>query len=248
VILKTGYEDEIIDYLDNVGKVYFDLGQYDSAGYYYQQSLHRFTKLDLNKDKISLYYVPSVRATIIYTHLCEYYAKLKDFEKALKYGEMALGMTGDIQDIEILQILYGTLYETNKALGNYKDALSYKEKFTDIKDSVLTLDKNTEVQKLLVQFETEQKDNHIQLLEKNNEIKDSQLMRSRIILFSVAGMAVMLVIIGILLSRQQRLKLNHKNLLLEQRLFRSQMNPHFIFNSLGSIQSSIISEEPDKAV
>ena len=36
--------------------------------------------------------------------------------------------------------------------------------------------------------------------------------------------------------------------MLKQQLFRSQMNPHFIFNSLGSIQSSIINEEPGKAI
>jgi sensor histidine kinase YesM len=50
-----------------------------------------------------------------------------------------------------------------------------------------------------------------------------------------------------LFFRQNRIKANQQNIQLKQRLFRSQMNPHFIFNSLASIQNSIINEDPMKA-
>ena len=36
-------------------------------------------------------------------------------------------------------------------------------------------------------------------------------------------------------------------MLLEQRLFRSQMNPHFIFNSLASVQNFIVKQDDTKA-
>lgn len=47
--------------------------------------------------------------------------------------------------------------------------------------------------------------------------------------------------------RQKRFKAEQEKTKLQQKLLRSQMNPHFIFNSLASIQNSIINEEPMKA-
>ena len=50
-----------------------------------------------------------------------------------------------------------------------------------------------------------------------------------------------------LFYKQSQLKNNQKNANIEQKLFRSQMNPHFIFNSLLSIQSYIFKNNSIKA-
>jgi ligand-binding sensor domain-containing protein len=47
--------------------------------------------------------------------------------------------------------------------------------------------------------------------------------------------------------RESRINEQHQTELLEQRLLRSQMNPHFIFNALGAIQSFIMDREPLEA-
>jgi len=44
--------------------------------------------------------------------------------------------------------------------------------------------------------------------------------------------------------RQNRLKNEHEKSQLQQKLLRSQLNPHFIFNSLSTVQNSIINEQP----
>ena len=51
----------------------------------------------------------------------------------------------------------------------------------------------------------------------------------------------------IVIYRVRELKLQHKAAELEQRFLRAQMNPHFIFNSLGAIQSFIFKNEPIEA-
>jgi sensor histidine kinase YesM len=56
-----------------------------------------------------------------------------------------------------------------------------------------------------------------------------------------------IIILAIVLIRQNRMKSAHQALILEQKLLRSQMNPHFIFNTLASIQNFILQEDPDKA-
>ena len=54
------------------------------------------------------------------------------------------------------------------------------------------------------------------------------------------------IVIGFLIFnfyRQRKFKMEQQNFLLHQRLLRSQMNPHFTFNSLSLIKNSI---EEDK--
>ena len=60
----------------------------------------------------------------------------------------------------------------------------------------------------------------------------------------------MALLIGIfyILYRQNQLKAEKKLLTLEQSMLRSQMNPHFLFNSLNSIKLYIINNERKNAV
>jgi ligand-binding sensor domain-containing protein/signal transduction histidine kinase len=55
------------------------------------------------------------------------------------------------------------------------------------------------------------------------------------------------IIILIIKYREKKIKEQNRYLMLEQKLLRSQMNPHFIFNSLSSIQSYIFESNPVEA-
>jgi sensor histidine kinase YesM len=63
----------------------------------------------------------------------------------------------------------------------------------------------------------------------------------------MGGFILLLITTGILLFRNYRLLHIQKQLLLEQRLLRSQMNPHFIFNALASIQGFMFKKDIQKA-
>ncbi len=54
-------------------------------------------------------------------------------------------------------------------------------------------------------------------------------------------------VIFIIKFREKKIKEQNRFLILEQKLLRSQMNPHFIFNSLSSIQSFIFENNPVEA-
>jgi hypothetical protein len=63
----------------------------------------------------------------------------------------------------------------------------------------------------------------------------------------LVGLAISILLVAGILHRQSRLKSSRKTLLLQQQLLRSQMNPHFLFSSLASIQNFIIHKRPSEA-
>jgi len=83
-------------------------------------------------------------------------------------------------------------------------------------------------------------------LARDNETKAFQLQRNQLALALVGAVSLLVVALGIFYFRQSRINAMHEKLLMEQRLLRSQMNPHFIFNSLASVQNFIVKQDDTK--
>lgn len=92
------------------------------------------------------------------------------------------------------------------------------------------------------------KENQIALLEKENELVKYKLEESQN--FMIFATILVCLIAGILIIwyRQYQLRNEKQVLMLEQQMMRSQMNPHFLFNSLNSIKLYIINNEKENAV
>ncbi len=71
--------------------------------------------------------------------------------------------------------------------------------------------------------------------------------RTKILFAGLGGTALIALLVFVVWIQRKRFRSDQKALVLEQKLLRSQMNPHFIFNSLTSIQNFILTEKPDKA-
>jgi ligand-binding sensor domain-containing protein len=65
--------------------------------------------------------------------------------------------------------------------------------------------------------------------------------------YSSVGFAIFLAIYLFIMLMKKKSRRKNQYLEMEQKLLRSQMNPHFIFNSLSSIQSFILDNNPVKA-
>lgn len=57
----------------------------------------------------------------------------------------------------------------------------------------------------------------------------------------------LVLVVALFLVREKQLTLKNRGVELRQKLLRSQMNPHFIFNSLFAIQNYIYAQQPDQA-
>jgi len=143
--------------------------------------------------------------------------------------------------------MYYYLYEIYKKQNRTKDALKYHIALSRASDTLNILKRNRDLIELQTKYETERKEQQIASLSEKNAFQDFKLRQSKGFLLGMGGLVVTVLLFAWLILRQNKLRNKQETLLLQQKLFRSQMNPHFIFNSLTSIQNYILEEDPDKA-
>ena len=131
----------------------------------------------------------------------------------------------------------------NGRLGNYKEAFEYAQEARLLNDSIKTEEAATQFATLQAEYGMYQKGEQISALQKEARIQDLELRsvaRSRLF-FIFATLLLLLLAGGLLYVRtlRNREKMRHQKAELEMKALRSQMNPHFIFNSLNSVQKYI---------
>lgn len=204
----------------------------------YQQSLNL-------TDKLLPFYIEQNNTQtliILYIYRAASYTGLKDQEKALKQLELAdqLLISGDKITEAYINSEY---YKTYKAFGNTAQALKYYEKTVELEKENNTLEMQNNISKLKELYETEQKEQENKELKQANEINQLQLKNNRYLLIGILSLSVLIILVSLLIIRTNRIKSREKNVQLQQKLLVSQMNPHFIFNSLNSIQNFIYKQD-----
>jgi tetratricopeptide (TPR) repeat protein len=150
------------------------------------------------------------------------------------------------QEVLVVMALQG-LAGVNARLGNYKDAYDYQRQYLLRKDSLTSEKTKASAADLEIGYQTIQKEEQIKLLEQENDIKNLQLQNSRrsVIFYIVAFIMALVILAVIFYQRNLRNKVQAQRIKaeLETKVLRLQMNPHFIFNSLNSIENFIMRNE-----
>jgi len=200
-----------------LGEMYADIGQFEKSKYYLNLAMEYLAKFEKQRDSN----IVSFQFDRKYTDLNYYW-----WSKHYVY-------TG-----------YKKLYQY---LGENEKAIKYAELRHQVLDSMRQINTRNQIDYLLVTEENNRTNQQIQLLQRETELQKFQARRSINILIVLVLLSVITGFILLLYFRNIGLKTDKEKSTLQQRLFRSQMNPHFIFNSLASIQNSIINEDPEKA-
>lgn len=159
---------------------------------------------------------------------------------ALEFASKAYKGADEMEVIPLKNNISELLMRVNKALGKSEDALFFAEVFIATKDSMYHEEKT----KAMAEMETK-----YEIAQKEEEIKRQRLMRN----VALLG-ALLIFVLAYAFYRAKRLKqqsrqsrLEMEKMQLEQRFLRQQMNPHFIFNSMNSIQGFISSNNTYEA-
>lgn len=182
-------------------------------------------------------------------------------QEAQQFMEKSIALSKKNNDLYLAKYNLDLMYNIFLKKNDYQNALKYYKARTKVLDSVNSIRSKKAVEVLALEYETEKKDKAIELLNKDNELKKIKLKQSNQFKFTFLTIALLSLIVLFLLWKQYQNKIKTAALLKESmqqsfdkqitnselQTLRSQMNPHFLFNSLNSINSFIIKNNKEKA-
>jgi tetratricopeptide (TPR) repeat protein len=179
--------------------------------------------------------------------LGETYFFKKDYKNALQYAQQSLSRTlklGMQQETRDMYLLLSKIYpQTSES----KKGLEYLNLYVALNDSLNKSERKLRVAEMQTKYETEKKEQENKTLSQVNKMQTARINQSRYLIIALCTLALLIAGIAFLLVRQSRLNIIHAKKEMEQKLLRSQMNPHFIFNAMVGIQNYIYKEEPEVA-
>lgn len=148
------------------------------------------------------------------------------------------------------------VYRQNKvrylfAIGNYKAAEREQSLLLQEVKRLYEVENARAIAEMSTIFQLQAKDKSIHSLSQTVALAESKLQSNRLWL-AVSTLALLLAITVLLLfyyfQRQRKLLAENEKTQLEQRLLRTQMEPHFIFNTLSALQSFVRFDEKEKSL
>lgn len=180
--------------------------------------------------------------SFLYNYDAEAKFGLARYKEAFTSAYKSLAYAQIDEETILLNNAYFQLYEFYKKRNQSSEALKYHELYKTMQDTVYNQEKLAKVQNLEIEFQTKQKEAEINKLKQESEIQDLQIRQGKLLLLLVLGAALLLGCVGYFLYRQRLLRKELALMQSEQRLLRTQMNPHFFFHALSSIQQFILKE------
>jgi tetratricopeptide (TPR) repeat protein len=207
--------------------------------------------------------------------ICQVYELKQNYGAAIKFAKNAFQIANEHTIRWIISDAANKLSLLYAIQGNYRKAYNYEKIYRSIADSLSSADAHIKLDFLESKNEILEKQSSIELLNKENQIKEQQLKREALIKkIFIAGIAFILLI-AVVLFRNSLLKRKnekHRRELaenelqiqklegertkaafqqqateLEMQALRAQMNPHFIFNCLSSINRFILINKTEAA-
>lgn len=243
--------------LSNLGEVYSNLKDYDMAIYYYKKSLVIRKTIGYNYGAA----ITMLKIAETYQLQSQYILSNVFAQQSLEIARK-LGVKEFARDaLIVISYNYARLKDFNAAYAtqlNYdaiNDSLFKEEKIKQLAEMQSRFDLETKVQQITSQ------QRQIAVL-KEKELTDRNLKYALMI-----GALLLLLLLGFIYSRYRLKNKSEKTLQLknreveakneeiatingelEKRMLRAQMDPHFIFNSLNSIQHFITINDKDSAL
>jgi tetratricopeptide (TPR) repeat protein len=180
----------------------------------------------------------------------------KKYAEAEQHLIKGLTFAKKINHLEFQKLALENLYQVYKQQKQYPKALEIIEFYGQIKDSIKKEENDNLLTKKQLQYEYEAKQSQLKLEQerklnaitlenqKKNAFKNS-------LLIGLTALLILLILGSYFLSKNYKQKqaiAQFEKSALNQKLLLSQMNPHFIFNSIDTIQSLIYSNQNEQAV
>lgn len=227
---------------ENSGDLFLDSDPKKALSYY-QRALAHYDTLDSPADK-----------AYILQRIGMAYSGMREYSEAQASYDACLDLANRTGSTELVMDLHLSLAELAVKQGRSGEALAHYQRHMAVKDSLHGAEAQRELMRVRATFETEQAERENVLLKTENEVRRLNEERLRTRWSVAAGASALLVALLALLYRNYRLRgrhtreverfnielkaqrdqVQHMNDLLELKILRTQLNPHFIHNCQNS--------------
>jgi hypothetical protein len=254
----SGNYDSAMYYMTKAGNrahvtlssLYVSMQQYDKA----LDTINSIIKIVIERNNL-------VNMGRLYTLTAKAYYGKNDYASALTNARIAFALTKKTsRNLELIDN-YKLLSEIFNKQGKNDSAYFYLKQYTVLKDSLLNKQLYIRLNDYKKEAEEERKTSQINLLNKNIQLQEQTLKQEATIKMSLIAGLILLSLLAVFVFRtltlkrkselqKQKLENEKKQAELQQRAtelemqaLRAQMNPHFIFNCLSSINKFILKND-----
>lgn len=208
----------------------------------FEKALSEFEKID---DKFG--------SSDTYYYLGQFYLQQKDYQKALENTQKSLAYAKELELLESIQNSELALSAIYEKMGQMNESLKHLKLYGIAKDSLQNQENVRQMVQAEMNFEFDKKESLLQKEQEKKEIVyEEEIKRHQMqILFSILFVILVFGIVFLIYNRMQlkkTLTLQKELAEYEQKALHLQMNPHFVFNCLGSISSFIVQNGTDSAI
>ena len=206
--LKTGNKTGQSVSYHNIGEINAALNKHIKAIEYYQKSY-------LLEEELGN---PNSRA-ITGNFIAESYRALRKYDKAREYLQEARVLAQKSGSKNVLKDNFLFQARLDSTQGKHLEALAFYQKYTTLKDSIFNQTKSAQIAQMKTRFETEQKENEILKLEKQQQAQENTIHRQNLIIV-IAGLGLLIALLLVFVvyrfynikkkSNEKLVQLNHE--------------------------------------
>ncbi len=217
---------------NNLGELFKNQNSLDSALYHFRAS-KEITDAYYDRIEIITRFLSLANYNYILINNKKYKESIKNLEALIDSTKTFDKIDRYIKNLRMITSNYLIdAYQKNNQLDKALVISEQKNEFLE-KYHQQVLDEK--LRELNIAFEVKEKEESIEQLEVTTEEQSVTIKQRNFITIALGGLILALSGIGFLVFRQRKLKNKYETANLEQRLLRSQLNPHFVFNALNTV-------------
>ncbi|MEE9364388.1 MAG: histidine kinase [Cellulophaga sp.] len=236
---NSDYKISLPSIYGSLGSIFLVEKNVDSTVYYYKKAVEAEFKYNVKPENHQGIQESSdfrkEYIAVIEGDLDSAIRNLKELVKKINSFEVI-----NIEDKDLMVKIVKTLGMAYEKQGNSKEYQKLLEESFTFLERFHQGQLKEDLQNLETQYQTKEKDFSIVQLEQQKEQQDTIIKQQRAIAIGLVAFSLVLSGLGYLLWRQRKIKTQYEKENLEQRLLRSQMNPHFIGNAMNTISALVV--------